>query len=294
METRRFCVYNQTCECFLSFGVTAADAELARFKDLIGKRTLKDDAGIWMRPPKGFHQFNGVPAAPMDLVYLDKNHRVVHTVESVSRARNAASRKTASSLLALPVHTVYSSQTQPGNQLVICPVEELEFRLRNVTAQEEIEEKSVYGPGAMDSLSLLAALSCDAGEDRRRSGRQIWPPLVAYDASGGNLAVHGIRDASATGLYLITERRWPLGTRMTMTLQRADIADEKLRPSIAVQLEVIRWARDGVGVRFILPETLMTAPWTETMQAEAIPTVAAPDVDGAYERCALEDEKSVA
>jgi hypothetical protein len=36
----------------------------------------------------------------------------------------------AESVLELPTHTIYSSQTQPGDQLVICVAEEMEHRLR--------------------------------------------------------------------------------------------------------------------------------------------------------------------
>jgi hypothetical protein len=70
------------------------------------------------------------------------------------------------------------------------------------------------------------------------------------------MAVHGIKDTSATGLYLLTENRWPLGTLVMMTLQRTDSADEKLDRSIAVQLKVVRWGLDGVGLQFVLPEVL--------------------------------------
>jgi hypothetical protein len=31
-------------------------------------------------------------------------------------------------VLELPTHTIYSSQTQPGDQLIICGVEEMEGR----------------------------------------------------------------------------------------------------------------------------------------------------------------------
>ena len=69
-------------------------------------------------------------------------------------------------------------------------------------------------------------------------------------------AVHGIRDASATGLYLLTENRWPLGTLVMMTLQRTDTSDGTFDGSIEVQLKVVRWGSDGVGLQFVLPETL--------------------------------------
>ena len=38
----------------------------------------------------------------------------------------------AASALVLPVHTIYSSQTQPGDQLLICAVEEIATRFNKV------------------------------------------------------------------------------------------------------------------------------------------------------------------
>lgn len=35
-------------------------------------------------------------------------------------------------MVELPVQTIDSSQTQPGNQLVICVADEIEFRLRSM------------------------------------------------------------------------------------------------------------------------------------------------------------------
>jgi hypothetical protein len=45
--------------------------------------------------------------------------------------------------LELPPHTIYSSQTQPGDVLVICPAEEMESRLSaavTVTSEDQMEE----------------------------------------------------------------------------------------------------------------------------------------------------------
>ena len=37
------------------------------------------------------------------------------------------------SVLALPAHSIYSSQTQPGDQLVLCVAEEMERQLQELT-----------------------------------------------------------------------------------------------------------------------------------------------------------------
>jgi uncharacterized membrane protein (UPF0127 family) len=117
MEKQKYCVYNQTRECFLSLGVVVADTMLARLRGLIGKLTLRFDEGLWVVPSKGIHTI-GV-FFPIDLIYLDRNHRVIHTEESFPPFGIAPLRTQAASVLELPVHTVYSSQTQTGDQLVI-------------------------------------------------------------------------------------------------------------------------------------------------------------------------------
>lgn len=254
MERLRFCVYDQTSECFLSLGVTTADTLPSRLKLLIGRHTLRYDEGLWIVPSTGFHTFSTGMTAPIDLVYLDEQHRVVHIVESFPKFRLAPMKANAASLLALPAHTIYSSQTLPGNQLVICVAEEMEFRLRSAPSVQRSAEMSGFGPTKGDAIP----------KERRRMRRQMWPRLVAYDWNGANLIVHGIRDASASGLYLITEKRWPLGTLVTMTLQRADVWVENSELSITVQMKVIRWGVDGVGLAFVLPETLESTPWIQT------------------------------
>ncbi|MDR3776765.1 MAG: DUF192 domain-containing protein [Terracidiphilus sp.] len=263
MEKQRFCVYNQTSECFLSLGVVAANTLPARLKTLIGRRTLHYDEGLWVTPSTGFHTFTTGISAPIDLLYLDQNHRAVHVVESFPRLRIAPLKSEAASLLALPAHTIYSSQTQRGDQLVICVAEEMEFRLRGDAGNERAHENSGFEPQISCDLPLRGDLQQEPYRERRRLRRQMWPRLVAYDWNGANLVVHGIRDASATGLYLLTEKRWPLGTLVTMNLQKASSGDESAELTITVQLKVIRWGKDGVGLEYVLPETLDPAQWIE-------------------------------
>jgi uncharacterized membrane protein (UPF0127 family) len=264
MERQRFCVYNQTSECFLSLGVVAANTLPSRLKTLIGRRRLRYDEGLWVTPSTGFHTFTTGISAPTDLVYLDKDHRAVHVVESFPRFRIAPLKSDAASLVALPAHTIYSSQTQRGNQLVICVAEEMEFRLRGDAGIERVNEIAGFEPKIPHDLPRHNELPQGTHRERRRLHRQMWPRLVAYDWNGANLVVHGIRDASATGLYLLTEKRWPLGTLVTMTLQKASSGDENSKLSITVQLKVIRWGMDGVGLEFVLPEALDSAQWIET------------------------------
>jgi uncharacterized membrane protein (UPF0127 family) len=126
MDNRTYCVYNQTRESFLSLSVTPADTTFARLKGLIGRLKLRVDEGLWIVPSCGVHTVGVL--FPLDLIYLNESHQVIYLVEHFPRFRIAPLRTQASSVLELPTHTIYSSQTQPGDQLLICAVEEIASR----------------------------------------------------------------------------------------------------------------------------------------------------------------------
>jgi uncharacterized membrane protein (UPF0127 family) len=134
MKRRTYCVYNQTRECFLSLDVAAADTIFSRLRGLIGRLKLRSDEGIWVVPSRGIHTLGLL--FPLDLIYLDEHYRVIHLVEYFPSFRIAPLKTQAESVLELPTHTIYSSQTQPGDQLVICVAEEMENRLKTGHAVE--------------------------------------------------------------------------------------------------------------------------------------------------------------
>jgi uncharacterized protein len=123
-----YCVFNKTRESFLSLSVAAADTHLARLKGLLGRLRLKSDEGIWVVPSQGVHTIGVL--VPLDLIYLDSDHRVIHMVESLGSFRIGPIRRNAASVLELPARTIYSSQTQVGDQLLICPPEQMEAFLK--------------------------------------------------------------------------------------------------------------------------------------------------------------------
>lgn len=121
-------MYNQTRECFLSLDVRAADTIFSRLRGLIGRLKLRSDEGIWVVPSRGVHTLGLL--FPLDLIYLDEHYRVIHLVEYFPSFRIGPLKAQAESVLELPTHTIYSSQTQSGDQLVICVAEEMEHLLR--------------------------------------------------------------------------------------------------------------------------------------------------------------------
>jgi hypothetical protein len=95
----------------------------------VGKLRLKGDEGIWVVPSQGVHTIGVL--FPIDLIYLDEDDRVVQLEESFGTFRIGPVRKNCASVLELPTRTIYSSQTQVGDQLLICRPEAMEEFFRN-------------------------------------------------------------------------------------------------------------------------------------------------------------------
>ena len=126
METRTYCAYNASKECFLSPKVTEADSALQplRVLDLlIGGLGLDSEMGIWLTPLKGSPT---IPRLfPFDLLYLSKDLHVIQAVEMFPGGEFPPVSSQIASALVLPLHATSSSQTAPGDRLFICQEEEL-------------------------------------------------------------------------------------------------------------------------------------------------------------------------
>ena len=291
MELRKYCAYNQTRECFLGLEVAAADVPYADLTETIATLALKSGEGFWLSP------FRGIPETymrtPLDLVYLDENCRVIDVVESFPTFRVTPTCPQAASVLALPTHSIYSSQTQVGDQLVLCVAEEMERRLEQFSSSSSVaavqsaamlREKPLWsgGPGVLQLENRSPRQQPGAEEtyemrlmqpemknfkppknwlerwwspDPRNAPREPAPGLAAYYWTGGAPEAHSVRDISSRGLYLITEERWYPGSLVLMTLQKTDSGEVSAERAISVQSRAVRWGSDGVGLQFILSNT---------------------------------------
>jgi len=138
MESQTFCAYNQTRECFLGLKVKAGELSSNHVAELMLEKPMKSGEGLWMKP------FRGIAAtampAPLDLIYLDEECRVIDLAESFPTFQVSSSSPRPQSVLALPAHSIYSSQTQSGDQLVLCVAEEMERQLERLTNTREEPE----------------------------------------------------------------------------------------------------------------------------------------------------------
>ena len=135
-QDRSFCVFNKTEESFLGLNIFRADTSLARLRGLLGRNALKSGDGMWLAPSQGVHTIGVL--FPVDVVYLDSDDRVIQLVEHLGPFRIGPLRLKSATVLELPPHTIYGSQTRVGDQLVICRAEEMKIYLRNASAPGEL------------------------------------------------------------------------------------------------------------------------------------------------------------
>ncbi len=291
METRKYCVYNQTRESFLSLGVCVADTAAKQLKVLMDSLSIQANAGLWLTP------FRGVPATkgltPVDLIYLDEDNRVIQAIESFPNHAIEPTREQPASALVLTGHTIFSTQTEPGDVLLICAADEMEKRLAGSSsgaalsatasgsaaarssaaavqepsseidqaaelqsAQKRLAQKDSIDTDALQKASWFIRFLRWLSTDRRGSKRHPLPGLVAYYWTGGAPQAFHISDISTNGLYLLTDERWFPGTMILMTLQRTNTDGDDPDDFISVLTKVIRWGTDGVGLSFVPSNTV--------------------------------------
>ncbi len=134
-ETRKSCAYNLTRERFLGVDIDGGDFTVASLDDRIPALAPKSGAGLWLIP------FRGISATsvhvPLDLVYLDRSCTVIEVVESFPIFRVSPSSAPAASVLVLPSHSIESTGTQPGDELILCTPDEMKRRLERLASASE-------------------------------------------------------------------------------------------------------------------------------------------------------------
>ena len=129
-EPGRHCAYNQTRERFLSADVDAADFTAASLISRLPAITSDSGSGLWMVPFRGIAPTS--VRVPVDLICLDINCKVIEIVESFPLARVSASAASAVSVVVLPAESISSTETRAGDQLILCPPDEMKRRLQKL------------------------------------------------------------------------------------------------------------------------------------------------------------------
>ncbi len=154
-------VYNKTKETFLAFRVHVADSIVGRLIGLLGRRSLKPDAGVWIVPANAIHTIGMLFS--FDVVMIDKEFKVVCVKELVRPFRVILPKLRAESVIELPAHTIFRSRTQIGDELVID-----RYEARKVPKSDGKKGNQVAGEGCPyageQALGHEQPVGCDVGE----------------------------------------------------------------------------------------------------------------------------------
>lgn len=114
-------VRNLTRGTLLATQLEVAGSGGTRRKGLLGRDGLAAGEGLWIVPCESVHTF--FMRFPIDLVYLDRKHRVRKVRHAVGAWRLSACL-TAHSILELPAGTALASKTERGDRLEFSPAHE--------------------------------------------------------------------------------------------------------------------------------------------------------------------------
>jgi uncharacterized membrane protein (UPF0127 family) len=107
-------VVNRTRDTLLATQAAVADTSRARNIGLLRHKCLPDGEGLWIVPCEGVHTF--FMKFPIDVVYLDRNQRVVKVCSNLVPWRISLCLR-AYSVLELPAGKAAQTGTVAGDQL---------------------------------------------------------------------------------------------------------------------------------------------------------------------------------
>jgi uncharacterized protein len=108
----RLQVLNITRQTVLASNLEVADTAAKRNKGLLGRKGLAAGEGLWIVPCESVHTVG--MQFPIDLVYLNRSHRIQKTRSNVRPWRISACLS-AHSILELPSGTIRDTQSCPGD-----------------------------------------------------------------------------------------------------------------------------------------------------------------------------------
>ncbi len=142
-EPGKHCAYNQTRERFLSADVDAADFTPASLDARLPALASNSAGSLWLVPFRGISPTS--VRVPVDLIYLDPHCAVLDAVESFPLSQVSASSPPSATVLVLPAGAIRATETHPGDQLILCPPEEMKrqlLQLADAKPQQASKEQS--------------------------------------------------------------------------------------------------------------------------------------------------------
>jgi uncharacterized protein len=112
-------IYHRATGQCLAEEVTLANTFFKRLRGLMFRRSLAESEALWLRPCNGVHTFWMLFA--IDVIFLDRQLRIVKLVENMRPFRVASPKLVASSVVEMPAHTIARASLKVGDQLEIAP-----------------------------------------------------------------------------------------------------------------------------------------------------------------------------
>ncbi|HZQ96478.1 MAG TPA: DUF192 domain-containing protein [Candidatus Sulfotelmatobacter sp.] len=111
--------YNRTREAYLATQLALADTHWTRLRGLLGRSSddFGNGSGLWIVPCHGVHTLG--MGFPIDVLYLDRNMKVIDIQPELQPWRFAPVRRKAASVLELPSRTAAETKTQIGDTIEI-------------------------------------------------------------------------------------------------------------------------------------------------------------------------------
>jgi hypothetical protein len=205
MESGRQCAYNQTRSRFLSADVDSEDSTQGSLDQRLCAVMPSSGVGLLLAPFKGISPTS--VRIPVDLIYLDRSCKVIELVESFPLMRASASGTQPVGVLVLPAETIGSTETKIGDQLLVCPPEEMKRRLQKLASaasedQAAKEELARAGTGRVlqweDWARPKSPFDRPADEEAVREAAVSGPAALLQTANEAAVA-----DTSRTALETI-------------------------------------------------------------------------------------------
>jgi len=97
--------------------------------------------------------------------------------------------------------------------------------------------------------------------EKPRAERRTRSGFIAWHTNNPASYPSVVKDLSSTGLYLLTEERWPIDELIPLTIELEGLPKNPAEDRIRVQARVARHGEDGIGLEFVLPVGLDAELW---------------------------------
>lgn len=94
-----------------------------------------------------------------------------------------------------------------------------------------------------------------------RAERREIPGLEAIHWTGSSPGLDIVKNISSTGMYLVTRERWPEGEINPIRLVYPELTDDSAEKQVTIETRTVRWGEDGMGLSFVLPESMDLWLW---------------------------------